>query len=236
MKRHRPLATLAFGAVAVTAALAALPASAVLNTPVTVSLIAPGGATSSGFTDPTPVSATQSLTYAATINPSNGGAVGSLMLPGEQVLLSGESLRISSYSGDDTGGVFTTGWLGLGANNARYVFSGLGIAGRNITGYTVSGFDGFGNSGFEGAVSGTVFTSMVDTNSDGSLDSFSLNLSSLRFKPRTGVGSSEFHADFRIDFISSPVPEASTWAMTLAGLAALSWANLRRRRLPTLGA
>jgi hypothetical protein len=232
MKRHRPLATLAFGAVAVTAALAALPARAFLNTPVTVSLIAPGGAVG----NTTPVSASQNLDYLTPITVGGSGTVGSLMLPGEQVFLSGESLRISSYAGDDTDGVFSTGWLGLGANNARYVFSGLDIAGRNITGYTVSGFDGFANSGFEGAVLGTVFTSMVDTNSDGSLDSFSLNLSSLRFKPRPGLGTSTYHADFRIDFISSPVPEASTWAMTLAGLAGLSWANQRRRRLRTLGA
>ena len=214
------------------AAFWALPAMAVLNTPVSVSLIAPGGATGGGFTDPTPINASQSFSYAAAVNLSNGGAVGGLMLPNEQIFLSGNSIRISSYAGDDTGGVFRTGWLGLGANTARYEFSGLAIAGSTITGFTVSGFDGFGNSGFQGAVSGTVGVSMLDTDADGSLDKLSFNLDALRFVSRPGLGSSDFHADFRIDLIAAPVPEAGSVFMALAGLLVLAAAGLgpRQRR------
>jgi hypothetical protein len=206
----------------------AMPAMALLNTPVTVSLIAPGGATGGGFADPTPVNASQSFSYGAVVSPGNGGNVGSLMLAGEQVFLSGDSIRISSYSGDDTGGVFSTGWLALGADKARYEFTGLAMAGRLITGFTVSGFDGFGNAGFAGAVPGTVGVSMFDTNADGSQDKLVFNLDALRFVSRAPLGSSEFHADFRIDLISTPVPEAGSLLMTLAGLSVIAAVRFKR--------
>ncbi len=229
---HRLLSTAWHGAV-LFLCVSALPAAAVLSTPVTVNLIAPGGATSGGSTDPTPVNASQVITTAGqVINLANGGAVGSFMLPSEKIFLSGDSIRISSYAGDDTGGVFSTGWLGLGADPARYDFSGLAIAGRNIIGFTLFGFDGFGNSGFEGAVPGTFGVSMADTNADGSLDTLRFNLDALRFKPRTGLGSSEFHADFRVELnsILTPVPEASSISMALAGLGALGLGVARRKR------
>jgi hypothetical protein len=206
----------------------AMPALAVLNTPVTVSLIAPGGATGSGFTDPTPVNASQSFSYGGVVSPSNGGNVGSLMLPGEQIFLNGDAIHISSYAGDDTGGVFSTGWLALGPDKARYEFSGLAIAGRVITGFTVSGFDGFANAGFAGAEPGTVGVSMFDTNADGSQDKLIFNLDALRFKSRPLLGSSEFHADFRIDLISTPVPEAGSLLMTLAGLSVIAAVRFKR--------
>lgn len=205
-----------------------LPAMAVLNTPINLRLIAPGGAKGPGFTDPTPVDKSQSFSYAAAVN-SGSGMVGSLFLPKEQVFLIGNSIRISSYTGDDTGGVYSTGWLGLGAAHARYEFTDLAIAGHTITGFTLSGFDGFGDSGFQGAVTGTTGVSMVDTNADGSLDKLSFNLDTLRFVSRPLLGTSEFHADFRIDLVAVPVPELGTFSMALAGLMVLSLARVARR-------
>ena len=214
--------------------LCGMPAMATLSTPVTVSLIAPGGATGGGFTDPTPVNASQTIgSIGSFINVTNGGPVGSLMLFNEQVFLSGDSIRISSYAGDDTAGVFRTGWLGTLASPARYDFTGLSIAGRTITGFTLFGFDGFGSGGFQGAVAGTTGVAMSDTNADGSLDTLSFNLDALRFVPRTGLGTSEYHADFRIELTSSlitPVPETSSLAMSLAGLGVLGLVTARRKQ------
>jgi hypothetical protein len=229
---HSLISTALHGAV-LFAGVTALPAAAVLSTPVTVNLIAPGGATSPGFTDPTPVNASQVITTVGqVINLASSGAVGSLLLPSEQIFLSGDSIRISSYAGDDTGGVYRTGWLGLDGNPARYDFSGLAIAGRDITGFTLFGYDGFGSGGFEGAVPGTFGVSMADTNADGSLDTLRFNLDALRFKPRDGLGSGDFHADFRVELnsILTPVPEASGMAMALAGLGALALVVARRKR------
>jgi hypothetical protein len=243
MHTYLTLPRFALRAVAGAAMLATLPAMANLATPISVSLIAPGGYTSgTGGGDPTPLTLTQSVVNGPGITLAGGGDIGGWMLPNEQVALSGDSIHISSYRGDDT--VARTGWLGIGADHARYELSGLSIANATITGFTVSDFDGFGSSGFQGDVAGTSFVDLIDSDTNGSLDTLIFNLDDLRFKDRgAAVGSSLDHADFNITILSTPngtpppppppppppnpTPEPGTLLLSLAAIAGSGLATRR---------
>ena len=224
-----------------------LPAFAALVTPISVSLIAPGG-----YTDGTglggdpysqPLTLIQSVDYGAPITPG-GGDIGGMMIGSEQIALDGDSVLISSYRGDTV--IARTGWLGSGADHARYELSGLAIAGRTLTGITVFAFDGYGTTGFTGVLSGTGVSLIDSSDADLLLDTLIFNLDDLLFVDRQ-LGSSLDHADFRIDITSTPnvnpppppplpppppppnpVPEPGTLLLTAAALVALRAASRRR--------
>ena len=167
-------------------ALAALPALADFSGDVTVKLRAPGGTTQ----DATPVDLSQTVTVAnlaaGVLAPNLGGtgAVSGFMLDNERIFFSGNAILLRVAVGDDTGGVFTTGYLGAGGQAARYEIGGLDITGQAITGFTVRAFDGFAASGFSGLLSPADPASLVQQ-----LDAHtvSFNLDSLVFAHRPVV-------------------------------------------------
>lgn len=192
-------------------------AHADLANDVQVSLVAPGGIVG----DSTPFTFTQLAPLATGITAGDGGDIGNFMLTGEEIRFSGDSLLVHLAAGAD--GV--TGYLGLGGERARYVFNGLAIAGRQITGFNVQAFDGYGTSGFSGLASPDA-GSLVHLLSPSSL---SVDLDTLLFVSR-GLGTSMDYAELRIDLISTAaVPEPATALMVLAGLGVLV---LPRRRPP----
>ncbi len=200
------------------ALLFALPASAALNFAVTVTLAAPGGV----IGDPTPISASAPATSAAGISAGDGSSVGDLMLPGETIFFDGNSIRLHVAAGDDSNGVLSTGLLGLNGAPASYTFSGLSIPGETITGITVYAFDGYASSGTSGVQSGTLVSLLNPS-------TVQFNLDGLVFKDR-GPGSSTAYGEFRIDLISTPVPEPAAWALFALGLATVGGLRLQRSR------
>jgi hypothetical protein len=197
-----------------------LPAFATLATPISVSLIAPGGITG----NTTPFTLIEPVGYGSPIGLSGSGDISGFMLPGEQISLLGDSILIQADQGNDVGG---TGYLGNGTDHARYEFDGLGISGRTITGFNVYAFDGYGTSGFSGVTSG-IGVSLFSMTVSGPLDTLDFNLDDLLFVDR-GNGQSGNYAQFRIDILSTPdtvpppvdVPEPGSLMLVAAALLAL---------------
>jgi len=196
----------------------AWPAHAALTLPVAVMLSAPGGVVA----DPTPIDLVGSATGFAGISVGDGSEIGSFMLPGETIFFSdsSDSIFLRVAAGDDTDGVLTTGYLGLGGTPASYTFSGLNVAGQIITGLSVYTFDGYGTSGTSGVASGTS-VSLVNAST------IRFDLDSLVFQDRGG-GSSTAYGEFRIDLITTPIPEPATWILFALGIAAVGALRARR--------
>lgn len=190
--------------------------------PLTVSLLAPGGITSDGVTiDPSPLDLTQSLTPGGQIVPGDGGSIGGFMLPAEFIKNVGTSFQLRVSQGASNG---TTGYLGLGAQHARYQFDGLDISGFAITGLSYSLKDNFLTTGTSGASNETALITgqVVKLLSP---HSFEVNLDQIKFRDR-GLGESNNFVDFRIDVVTTAVPEPSTAALALLGVVLL---GLRQR-------
>lgn len=210
----KPKHTLIAGLVAaLTTLLINVPAQAALSTDVTVKLIAPGGLQG----DSTPIDLTQVAPLATGILAANlggSGDISGMMLDNEKIVFSGNSIELRVAAGFDDGlGNFSTGYLGSGGSHARYVLSGLDIAGQTIVGFSAYAFDGFGNAGFAGLLSPANPTDTIQLLSPSSV---SFNLDDLQFKDR-GLGGSGNFAEFRIDLVTQPVPEPSTLALFVAG-------------------
>ena len=211
-------------------------AHAGLVSPVTVSLLAPGGI-AGGPTDP--ISATEDAPVPIGIfyDPLSSGEISSVwMLDNEKIFFVDNSIRLRVAAGFDGGAAgFSTGYLGLGGSNARYEFSSLSITGFDIIGASLSTFDGYGDSGFDGLSSGGG-VALIGGNT------VTFRLDDLLFVNRGAGGSNNF-AEFRIDLqtraITGPpvnppngVPEPSTLAcLAAAGLA--FWATRRRSKRAT---
>jgi hypothetical protein len=201
-------------------------AHAVLANDVNVTLNAPGGVIGNA----TPLNLTQLATLSTGILAGNGGAIGSFMLDGEAITFVGDSVHIQVAAGAQLGnGSYVTGYLGSGPTRATYFLDGLNITGRDITGVSVTAFDGYANSGFIGLFSASAATLAVHLLTPHSL---SLDLDTLIFKDR-GLGGSQNYADIRIDLVSvvTTVPEPATALMAMAGVAWLLW----RRRAGRMG-
>lgn len=207
-------------------ALASLAAQADFGGDITVRLMAPGGVTG----DSTPIDLSQTVAFADLAsgvragNLGGSGDVSSFMLDNERVFFSGTMILMRVGVGDATGGVLTTGYLGSGGAHARYQFDGISFPGRTITGILVYAYDGFATSG-PASASGLLspadpmlLVHQVDA------DSIAFDLDTLVFKQRF-AGESDNYAEFRIDLLTSPVPEPAAWLMLGAGLLPL----LRRR-------
>jgi hypothetical protein len=206
-------------------ALASWSAQADFASDITVRLVAPGGLTH----DTTPLDLSQTVPVADLANGVRAGNLGGsgdvsdFMLDDERVFFTGNSILIRAAAGDFTGGVSTTGYLGANGSPARYEISGLAITGQVITGFTAYAFDGFAMSGFTGLQSPGSPASLVQLTNPTTL---SFDLSSIVFMPRLG-GQSGDYAEFRIDLLTTPVPEPTTWLLLAGGLLLL----LRRSRL-----
>lgn len=217
-------------------ALSSLSARADFQSDIMVKLIAPGGIQG----DSTPISVSQLVNSASLttgVQSGDGGPIGGVwMLAGEEVTFNGNSIHVRSYAGWDdlgTGGSsIMTGYLGSGGDHARYEFDGLSIAGKTIIGLTVYAFDGYATSGFSGLASPAAasLVHLIDA------DTISLDLDSILFVNR-GTGTSNAHADFRIDLITQDIgtgpgggnnlPEPATLA--LFAIAAFGARAARRR-------
>lgn len=187
------------------------PAQAVLSSPLTVSLIAPGGDVSA----PLAFTLTQAVDAAVGIAAGDGTAIGGYMLPGELIQFDGNSILLHVAVGyDDGAGNLSTGVLGSGADHGRYQFDGLSITGQVITGVTVYAFDGYVRSGGTSGVQGGIGVSLATP------QRLLFNLDELRFFATKPVASENF-GEFRIDLLTQPVPEPASWALLLAGLVAV---------------
>ena len=222
---HKSRSRLPAVAAVLIATMCSLPAWADLVAPIDVSLNAPNGI----IGDSTPFTLTQTVSYVSPITNGGGGAIGNFMLADERIALFGNSIQIHVAQGGDAGST------GYGAN-ARYEFSGLSILGSTLTGINVYAFDGYGTSGFSGVSSG-VLASLIDTNSDLTLDTLVFRLDSLVIANNRGFGpnSSLNFAEFRIDILSTldqppppppppppnDVPEPGTLVLAAVGLAAV---------------
>ncbi|MFN3303915.1 MAG: PEP-CTERM sorting domain-containing protein [Roseateles sp.] len=218
-------------------ALSALPARADFQSSITVRLIAPGGIT--GDSTPISESATVSVADLATGlvqgDPSNA-ITSTWMVTNEKIFFEGNSIKLRVGVGDpDTGGVYTTGYQGLGGDHARYEFDGLSIAGQTIVGFNIYAWDDFGTTD-PGTGSGLAnpgvlasLANLIDA------DTLSFDLDTLVIAARYAGQSNNF-ADFRIDLITrdngtdpgnNRVPEPASLA--LFAIAALGAGAARRR-------
>lgn len=187
-------------------ALCSLSAHAGFTSGITVTLTAPGGINNGSSIDATPVSAQQTVPLASLVNgvsAGDGGAIGSgWMLTGEKVFFEDDSIKLRIGVGNDTtGGVYTTGYLGLGGSHALYQFDGLGITGKTIVGVNLFAWDGFGTTD-AGTGSGLgnpgVLSSLahfIDA------DTVTFDLDTLEIAQRI-AGSSNNFADFRIQLVT----------------------------------
>lgn len=196
------------------------PALAALNSPVSVSLIAPGGIVSSlvvedvptDVIDPTPIDEIASVDTTLGLQAGDDGSLISSywMLPGESITFSGNSILLHVAAGTQLKNRdLVTGYLGSGAAHARYSFDNLAIAGQTITGAKVFALKGV----IAGTGGGLTAPGQV-----------SFNLDDLRFID-PGTGTSNAYGEFRIDLQTQPVPEPAGWVLMLGGLAGLAGAG-----------
>jgi len=194
----------------------AITAHAALISPVQVSLLAPGGIEDL----PGAINVTDIASTASGIVVGDGSEIGNLMLPGESIQFSGNSILLRVFAGfEDTNGDLLTGYLGLGGEHARYEFGGLAVAGKTIIGANILAIAGV-ISGTGGGFIGP--------------DRVSFNLDELKFI-NPGTGTSNAFGDFRIDLVlqdtvtppTPGVPEPGT--MVLSGLALVALLASRRR-------
>lgn len=192
--------------------------------PVNVSLIAPGGVTFDGSTlSGGPMNLSQNILPGSQILPGDGGDIGNFMLPSESIALSGTSILVRVAQGSSDG---STGYLGRGAEHARYVFNGLDVAGAQITSLSYGLRDNFGAGSFVGASNAAALIG-ADVVKLGSAHSVVLELDQIRFADR-GLGESANFVDFRIELHTKPVPEPASGALALMGLCAVGLARARR--------
>jgi hypothetical protein len=194
------------------ALLLAAPAQAALQDTIVVTLAAPAGTES----DPTPFGLVQSAPLAGGIvapNLGGGGAISDFMLDNESITFAGEAVLIRVAAGSESG--LNPGY----GDGARYEVTGLAVDGFIITGFTVSAFDGYADSGSTGLADGLLPASLVSL--DGPDGTLSLTLdNTLSFRDR-GLGGSNNFAEFRIELLTQPIPEPASVALMAAGLLVL---------------
>jgi len=195
-----------------------LAAQAALLSPVQVQLLAPGGSVQ----DATPINASESAAVATGIAPLSGD-VGAKMLDDEFIQFDGNSIKIRLEAGDDSTGIFRTGYLGDGIEHARYVFGDLNISGFTIVGVLASAFDGFANGGSTGLAGpgpAQDFVHLLDAHT------VSFDLDELLFDPAHTFNGVYRYMDVRLDLqtrpnTGNPVPEPGSLALALLAMGLL---------------
>ncbi len=222
-----PIRSLCAAAAGATLAMSAPAALAAFASDITLRLLAPGGVNNGSSIDTTPVNAQQTVALADLVNgvqAGDGGAIGSgWMLDGERVFFEDDSIKLRVGVGNDTtGGVYTTGYLGLGGSHALYQFDGLSIVGKTIVGVALYAWDGFGTSdaGSGSGLGNPAVLSSLAHFIDGSTVTFDLD--TLEIAQRL-AGSSNNFAEFRIQLITrdngdgeppgNSLPEPATLAL-----------------------
>lgn len=235
-----PIRSLCAAAAGALLALSSPSALAAFASDITLKLVAPGGINDGTSIDPTPVSAQQTVALADLVNgvqAGDGGAIGSgWMLDGEKVFFDDDSIKLRIGVGNDiTGGVYTTGYLGLGGSHALYQFDGLSIVGKTIVGVSLYAWDGFGttDAGTGSGLGNPAVLGSLAHFIDG--DTVTFDLDTLEIAQRI-AGSSNNFAEFRIQLITrdngnggpgNDLPEPATLALFAA--AALGARAARRR-------
>ena len=142
------------------------------------------------------------------------------MLPTESITFSDNSILFHVLAGA-TDGSPVTGYLGVGADHARYEIGDLAVTGFNIIGISTSSDAGIAS----GLAASLIGGHEVD-----------FDLSSLAFSSNasfTDVNGYQF-ADARVDLSLQPVvtavPEPSTFALFALALVALRFAHPRSQR------
>lgn len=217
-------------AVLVLAAASLLPmaSQAVLQSPVTVRLVAPGGVSF----DPTPINEQATVDTTTGLNVGDAGNQISeyWMLDTEFIHFSDNAILLRLRAGEDSGVGLVTGYLGKdgpgGPDPARYEISGLSVAGATIVGLAAYSFDGFAISG-SAATSGLVDPAGFHAELVGG-NQLNFWLEAPVFRDR-GDGTASAYAEFRLDLLAQPVPEPAAWALMLAGLAGAAGLDHRRR-------
>jgi hypothetical protein len=197
----------------VTATLAfTVSAHAALNTPVTVSLVAPGGVIGT----PGAINVTDVVSTASGITVGDSTSIGSLwMLPGESISFIGNTIRVVVAGGQtNANNVWVTGYLGQGTEHASYVFDNLSIGGAPIASFTES---------HTGQVTGGASVQLTGANQ------ITFNLDALTFSAPTGASPYPY-ADFTLSLVAQPVPEPGSMALIAAGLLAMACRVRARRR------
>jgi PEP-CTERM motif len=196
---------------------ATMPAQAAFTNPVVVTLSAPGGVIGNA----TPLTLVNNA-----VNPSvgiivgDGTPVGNFMLPNESISFTADnSIIVKIAAGNTSGANLVTGYLGLGAAPAVYSFTNLAVAGNFLTGFTGS---------VAGLNSPNVLSSIVTFTSPSTL---TVRLDNLVLTPVPGGGQSDALATLTINMLTTPIPEPSSWALLLAGGAAvLGWRRVAKAR------
>jgi len=198
-----------------------LAAHAALLSPVQVQLLAPGGYTDGTSTDSTPISATESAAVATGVS-AGIGDVGGWMLDDEFIQFDGNSIKLRLEHGADSNGIFSTGYLGVAGEHARYVFSGLNIAGFTITGVLASALD-FSNSGDTGLAGPGTAQDYVHLDNGHTV---SFDIDELLFVGTHTFNGGYRYMDVRLDLLTrpdngNPVPEPGSLALALLGMGLL---------------
>lgn len=183
-----------------------------LGSPVTVSLIAPGGIVGDSIL--TPIIVVDTVTTAAGIHPKDGTGIGdSWMLESEYIEFSviDNLILLRVAAGAEVGGSLVTGYLGFAGEHARYEFTGLDILNATIVGFAA------GATGIATPADPHDFIHLLTANS------ISIDLDSLVFNPVDGESNAGGDLWIRLLTSENPptVPEPTSIAIVLVGLAGL---------------
>jgi hypothetical protein len=187
-------------------------ARAAIDSPVSVSLLAPGGII--GL--PGAIDVTDVVAPADGIIVSDSTTIGGLwMLPGESISFVGNTIHLVVAGGQtNPSNEWVTGYLGQGVQHASYVFNDLSIGGAPIGSFSES------------------HTAQVASGTSVQLTGphqITFNLDGLIFSPPTGASPYPY-GEFTLSLVAQPVPEPASLALVMAGLLAVAGRVRARRR------
>jgi hypothetical protein len=188
-------------------------ARAAIDSPVSVSLVAPGGI----INTPGAIDVTEVVATADGIVVGDSTTIGSVwMLPGESISFVGDTIHLVVAGGQTANNEWVTGYLGQGAQHASYVFNDLSIGGAPIGSFSES---------HSGQVTGGTSVQLTGPHQ------ITFNLDGLTFSPPTDPLAYPYPlGDFTLSLVAQPVPEPASLALVAAGLLAVAGRVRARRR------